>query len=63
LRQHVRAQKRLVPLFDASRATTVQGHFLVYPARHAKRAEIETFVHWLQREAQSRAQPLAAHKR
>jgi DNA-binding transcriptional LysR family regulator len=45
------AEKRLLPLFDASRATTVQGHFLVYPARHAKRPEVETFVQWLHAQA------------
>jgi DNA-binding transcriptional LysR family regulator len=49
------AEKRLVPLFDAARATTVQGHFLVYPARHARRPEVETFVQWLQAHAAARS--------
>ena len=38
---------RLVPLFETSRALTIQAHFVVYPARHAKRPEVETFVQWL----------------
>ncbi|MGE5668485.1 MAG: LysR substrate-binding domain-containing protein [Betaproteobacteria bacterium] len=43
---HIR-EGRLKPLFDMDRALTIQGHFLVYPARHAKRPEVEIFVQWL----------------
>ena len=35
---------RLQPLVDMDRALTIQGHFLVFPARHAKRPEVEIFV-------------------
>jgi LysR family glycine cleavage system transcriptional activator len=38
---------KLVPLFGPERALTIQPHFLVYPARHAKRPEVEVFVRWL----------------
>lgn len=54
---------RLVPLFDASRALTIQGHFVVYPARHAKRPEVETFVQWLQAQTESCVDPLAGRTR
>ncbi len=38
---------RLAPLFGTDHTLTIQGHFLVYPARHAKRPEVEAFVQWL----------------
>lgn len=44
-------EQRLVQLSDTSRAMTIQGHFLVYPARHGKRPEVEAFVHWLLEQA------------
>lgn len=51
---------KLVPLFDPALAVTVQGHFVVYPARHAKRAEVEAFVHWLLSQTEAMPDPLAA---
>jgi DNA-binding transcriptional LysR family regulator len=54
------AEGRLVPLFDPSWAMTIQGHFVVYPARHGKRPEVESFVLWLQAQAEAMADPLAA---
>ena len=41
------AEGRLTPLFGPERALVIQGHHLVYPARHAKRPEVESFVQWL----------------
>jgi LysR family glycine cleavage system transcriptional activator len=38
---------RLVPLFDTKKSIRVQGHFVVYPKRHAKRKEVATFLAWL----------------
>jgi LysR family glycine cleavage system transcriptional activator len=54
------AEGRLVPLFDPSWAMTIQGHFVVYPARHGKRPEVESFVKWLHAQAESMPDPLAA---
>jgi len=51
---------KLVPLFDPALAVTVQGHWVVYPARHAKRPEVETFVHWLRDQGEAAPDPLAA---
>jgi LysR family glycine cleavage system transcriptional activator len=51
---------RLVPLFDPALALAVQAHFVVYPARHAKRAEVDAFVHWLLGQAEATPDPLAA---
>ncbi|ACB32678.1 transcriptional regulator, LysR family [Leptothrix cholodnii SP-6] len=45
------AEGRLAPLFDTARAVRVQAHFLVYPARHAKRPEVESFNAWLKDQA------------
>lgn len=50
---------RLAPLFPAARAVSVQGHHVVYPARHGKRPEVETFVQWLHAEADATPDPLA----
>jgi LysR family glycine cleavage system transcriptional activator len=50
---------KLVPLFDPAMALTVQGHFVVYPARHAKRPEVEAFVHWLHSQTEATPDPLA----
>ena len=53
---------RLVPLFDAARALTIEGHFVVYPARHAKRPEVEAFVRWLHAQADAMPDPLASRE-
>lgn len=50
---HLR-NKRLRPVFeDESFFLPVQAHFLVYPARHAQRSEVTSFVDWVRREAGS----------
>ena len=54
---------RLVPLFDASRSLTVQGHFVVYPARHAKRPEVVAFAQWLHEQAGVMPDPMLAPRR
>lgn len=46
------AEGRLAPLFDTAWAIPVQAHFLVYPARHAKRPEVEAFSSWVLAQAQ-----------
>jgi len=38
---------RLKPVFVPSAFLPVQAHFLVYPARHAQRPEVVSFVDWL----------------
>ena len=45
------AEGRLAPVFAPAWAVRVQAHFLVYPARHGKRAEVEAFVAWVLGEA------------
>ncbi|BDI08122.1 LysR substrate-binding domain-containing protein [Sphaerotilus microaerophilus] len=45
------SEGRLAPVFDAAWAVRVQAHFLVYPARHAKRPEVEAFVTWIGQQA------------
>jgi LysR family glycine cleavage system transcriptional activator len=38
-------------VFEERMAVEVQGHFMVYPARHASRPEVRSFVEWLRTEA------------
>ncbi|MEY5099539.1 MAG: hypothetical protein RJA36_2258 [Pseudomonadota bacterium] len=45
---------RLQPVFEDAMSLEVQGHFLVYPARHASRPEVRHFIDWLREEAQPR---------
>jgi LysR family glycine cleavage system transcriptional activator len=49
---HLR-QGRLRPVFEAGWSLPVQAHFLVYPARHAQRSEVVSFVEWLRERAGS----------
>jgi DNA-binding transcriptional LysR family regulator len=37
----------LLPVFDPTLSVTVQGHYMVYPQRHAKREQVRTFIEWL----------------
>ena len=46
---------KLQPVFDERTSIEVQGHFMVYPARHASRPEVKAFVAWLRNEASSNA--------
>lgn len=51
LGQALIASGRLQPVFGVELVLEVQAHFLVYPARHASRAEVQTFLHWIREEA------------
>jgi LysR family glycine cleavage system transcriptional activator len=51
---------RLTALFDPALALGVQAHFVVYPARHAKRPEVDAFVQWLLAQAEAMPDPLGA---
>lgn len=51
--QHI-AERKLRPVFGLEKAIKVKAHFLVYPARHAKRPPVEAFLSWLHREAAKR---------
>jgi DNA-binding transcriptional LysR family regulator len=42
---------QLVPVFDNAIEVTVQGHYMVYPQRHAKREQVRTFIDWLRLQA------------
>ncbi|MEY4754462.1 MAG: hypothetical protein RJA44_2137 [Pseudomonadota bacterium] len=44
--QHL-AGGRLAPLFDPRWSLPVLAHYLVYPARHSKRPEVEAFSQWV----------------
>jgi LysR family glycine cleavage system transcriptional activator len=46
------ASGKLQPVFGEKLSLEVQGHFLVYPARHAARPEVQHFLQWLKEEAQ-----------
>jgi LysR family glycine cleavage system transcriptional activator len=45
------ASGKLQPVFGEKLSLEVQGHFLVYPARHAARPEVQHFLQWLKEEA------------
>jgi DNA-binding transcriptional LysR family regulator len=47
---HLRDGK-LKAVFGVEKAVLVKAHFLVYPAKHAKRPPVEAFVGWIHREA------------
>jgi len=51
---HIRDGK-LRPVFGLDKCVRVKAHFVVYPARHAKRAPVEAFLGWVHAEA-ARAQ-------
>ncbi len=44
---------RLQPVFDPKMSLEVKAHFIVYPARHASRPEVMSFLEWLREEAGS----------
>ncbi len=48
---------KLQPVFGDTLSVEVQAHFMVYPARHASRPEVRSFVEWLREEAQPPAVP------
>ncbi len=45
------AARRLKPVFGMDKAIRVKAHFVVYPAKHARRPTVEAFVSWVHREA------------
>jgi LysR family glycine cleavage system transcriptional activator len=45
------AEGKLRPILSLDKAVRVKAHFVVYPARHAKRAPVEAFLSWLHGEA------------
>jgi DNA-binding transcriptional LysR family regulator len=49
--QSLIASGKLQPVFEDRLSLEVQGHFMVYPARHASRPEVKCFVEWLRGEA------------
>lgn len=57
--QHL-ADQRLRPVFGPERAIKVKAHFAVYPARHARRPQVEAFLSWLHTEAARTDSVLAA---
>lgn len=53
------ADKKLKPVFGLDKAIRVKAHFVVYPARHAKRAPVEAFLSWIHGEAARAAQSIS----
>ena len=47
------AAGRLQPVFGGEMSMTVEAHFLVYPARHAARPQVLSFIEWLREETDS----------
>ena len=45
------AEGKLRPIFGVEKAVRVQGHFLVYPARHAARPPVAAFLKWIRKQA------------
>jgi DNA-binding transcriptional LysR family regulator len=44
-------ERKLRAVFGLDKAVKVKAHFAVYPARHARRPPVESFLAWLHREA------------
>lgn len=44
------ASGRLQPVFEEDMSMEVQAHFMVYPARHASRPEVRSFMAWIREE-------------
>lgn len=53
------AEGRLRPVFGFDKAVRVKAHFVVYPARHARRPAVEAFLAWVHAEAAKAADPAA----
>jgi DNA-binding transcriptional LysR family regulator len=45
------AEGRLKPVFGMDKSVRVKAHFVVYPARHARRPAVEAFLAWVHGEA------------
>ncbi|MBS0342374.1 MAG: LysR family transcriptional regulator [Proteobacteria bacterium] len=52
--RHIREGK-LRPVLSLDKAVRTKAHFVVYPARHEKRAPVEAFLAWLHGEATKKA--------
>ncbi|MFY9183772.1 LysR substrate-binding domain-containing protein [Limnohabitans sp.] len=50
--QSLIASGKLQPVFEEEMCMPVRAHFMVYPARHASRPEVKSFMTWLREEAQ-----------
>jgi len=50
------ADRKLKPVFSLDKAVRVKAHFVVYPARHARRAPVGAFLSWIHGEAARTAQ-------
>lgn len=48
------ADRKLKPVFGPDKAIKVKAHFVVYPARHAKRTWVEAFLAWIHGEVAKR---------
>ncbi|MFB0934227.1 MAG: LysR substrate-binding domain-containing protein [Propionivibrio sp.] len=51
---------RLRPVFHTAWSLPIKAHFMVYPARHAQRAEVSQFVAWMREQAGAALEPTAA---
>ncbi len=45
------ARAKLKPVFGLDKAIRIKAHFVVYPARHARRPPVEAFLSWIHGEA------------
>jgi DNA-binding transcriptional LysR family regulator len=45
------ADRKLKPVFELDMAIRIKAHFVVYPARHARRPPVEAFLAWIHGEA------------
>ncbi|MBO9647571.1 MAG: LysR family transcriptional regulator [Variovorax sp.] len=45
------AEGKVKPILSLDKAVRIKAHFVVYPARHGKRAPVEAFLSWLHGEA------------
>ncbi|MBB3178436.1 DNA-binding transcriptional LysR family regulator [Variovorax sp. Sphag1AA] len=45
------AEGKVKPILSLDKAVRIKAHFVVYPARHEKRAPVEAFLSWLHGEA------------
>lgn len=45
------ADRRLKPVFGMDQSIKVKAHFVVYPARHARRPAVDAFLSWIHGEA------------
>lgn len=48
---------RLQTVFDDKMSVEVQAHFMVYPARHSSRPEVQSFLSWMREEASTDSSP------